>query len=1362
MKPPLIRCEAKKIMSDTIHLLYAEDNAQDVDLTRAHFAREAPDIQVEIAGSGADCLARLAEQAFDLLLLDNCLPDMDGVDVLAKLRADGRTLPVVMVTGTGDEDVVMRALRAGAADYVSKSDPNYRATLPDLLRMQVIRHRQHLVDSNGGQREWRILYIEPNAMDVELTARHVASDARHLQLHTVPSSRDALALLMPEHRFDLVLTDLRVPDMNAVELMREVQRRSIELPFIIITGKGDEGSAAAVLRLGAYDYIVKRENYLTHLPHAIDHALHRFHLDQTTRRLNAELSELNASLEHKVVVRTAQLRQEMELRHASEISYQHLVETTHDLVQSVGPDGKFIFVNNAWCAALGWSREEALQLRFSQVVKPEQLVHCQKLFSELKQGKSFNQIEVTFVAKNGHEIMLAGNLSSIIVDGAFAGTQSFFHDVTERKRAEAEIKEANRQLTTLISNLPGVVYRCRNDADYTTEFISDGVELLTGYPADDFTQHRRHIGQFVHPDDQERVWTEIQKALQENQSYELTYRFRHASGEEKWVWERGQGILDDQGQLLALEGFATDITERKHAEDLLRESEDRFRATFDLAAVGIAHVSPDGHWLRVNQKLCDIVGYSREELLTRTFQEITHPDDLGLDLSYVRQMLAGEISTYSMEKRYFHKTGKIVWIILTVALARRADGNPAHFISVIKDITERKRAQEELDRIFELSQDLICTASLDGYFLRLNPAFERVLGYTPEALRREPFINFVHSDDVSLTIAEIARMASGKTTLAFVNRYRAFDGSYKWLEWNAVAVPSENIIYAVARDITGRKQAEAQLMLAAKVFEQSSEAFIVTDANNNIVMVNHAFTVMTGYTEAEALGKNPRILSSGHQSEHFYRAMWESITTHGHWHGELLDRRKDGSLYPKWLSISRLLGEQGEVTHYIGIFNDISQRKQYEERIQQLAHFDSLTGLPNRILLNDRISHALSSVQRSHAPLAVLFLDLDHFKNVNDTLGHRIGDLLLIEIATRLKSVLRDEDTVSRLGGDEFVMILPGSDVDGAAHVAEKLIEAVSRHFQIEQYDLIITPSIGIAMYPSDGEDFETLSRCADVAMYRAKHEGRNKYCFFTAEMQARSARNLQLENAMRHALELDQFQLHYQPQMRIESGRVIGAEALLRWRHPDLGNISPAEFIPIAEESGQILKIGEWVLCTAARQLKSWMDSGMAPMIMAVNLSAVQFRHPNLPDLITQILDSVQLPPQYLELELTEGVSMGDPLGAIAVMNDLHQRGIRMSIDDFGTGYSSLSYLKRFQIYKLKIDQSFVRDITEDPEDRAIVVAIINLAGSLGMQTIAEGVETEGALAFLREQGCNEAQGYYFSKPLPADQFEAFMLQRR
>ena len=443
------------------------------------------------------------------------------------------------------------------------------------------------------------------------------------------------------------------------------------------------------------------------------------------------------------------------------------------------------------------------------------------------------------------------------------------------------------------------------------------------------------------------------------------------------------------------------------------------------------------------------------------------------------------------------------------------------------------------------------------------------------------------------------------------------------------------------------------------------------------------------------------------------------------------------------------------------LHQEISDRKADQQRIYWLAHYDALTGLPNRTLLSERAQQAIRVAQAGGTPLAVIFLDLDHFKHVNDSLGHRVGDALLVEIAKRLRAVVRDKDTVSRLGGDEFILLLPGANAHGAARVAGKLQEASRQHYQIDHHELTIAPSMGIALFPQDGADFDTLTQSADVAMYHAKLDGRNTYRFFTPEMQAQSVRALQLENALRRALERDQFHLHYQPQMCLATGSVRSVEALLRWHHPQLGAVSPAEFIPIAEDSGQILQIGEWVLRTALAQLKAWRCGGFPGLTMAVNLSAIQFRQPQLPELVSRMLAEFDLPPDSLELELTEGVAVADPRAAMTTMQQLRARGVHLSMDDFGTGYSSLSQLKHFQLYKLKIDQSFVRDLEHDSNDRAIVSAIIRMAQALGLQTTAEGVETAAQLQFLREQGCDEAQGYHFSPPQAAGQIEAFLQQR-
>ncbi|MDR0934591.1 MAG: EAL domain-containing protein [Burkholderiaceae bacterium] len=553
---------------------------------------------------------------------------------------------------------------------------------------------------------------------------------------------------------------------------------------------------------------------------------------------------------------------------------------------------------------------------------------------------------------------------------------------------------------------------------------------------------------------------------------------------------------------------------------------------------------------------------------------------------------------------------------------------------------------------------------------------------------------------------------------------------------------------------------EEQLQLSAQIIEQSSEGLILLDNSGRIVMVNAAFTMITGYGFDEVRGKPPDILSSGIHEKDFYTAMWNSVNEGDMWQGEVFNRRKDTSIHPVWLSIKAMRDDNGILTHYIIRFTDVTKHKEVEEKAQWFSHFDALTGLPNRILLRERCRMALSMVQRKSESLGMMLIDLDNFRNVNDSLGHDMGDHLLKQFANRLRNVVREQDTVARIGGDEFVLLLPGADTDAAAFLAERLISVAAQSYTIDGNEISLTTSIGIALYPCDGTDFDMLLRNADTAMYRAKESGRNDYCFFTEEMQTRSTRRLQLDSAMRRALERNQFTVYYQPKMSLKDDRIVGFEALLRWNHPELGPISPVEFIPIAENNSEILIIGEWVMRTAARQIREWLDKGFANLSVAVNLSVVQFRHPRLVEVILDIQDEFKLPPECLHVELTEGVAMTNTMAAITVMDELNRHGLCISIDDFGTGYSSLAYLKRFSVYSLKIDRSFVKDIPADADDMAIIDAVISLAQSLGMVTIAEGVETEEQLAFLRERGCAEIQGYLLSRPIPAENIPAFLVE--
>lgn len=566
---------------------------------------------------------------------------------------------------------------------------------------------------------------------------------------------------------------------------------------------------------------------------------------------------------------------------------------------------------------------------------------------------------------------------------------------------------------------------------------------------------------------------------------------------------------------------------------------------------------------------------------------------------------------------------------------------------------------------------------------------------------------------------------------------------------------------ALSRNITARKEADLKFQLATQFFEGSNEGLVITDADQRIIQVNPAFTAITGYPAELVIGQKPDILASGRHEPAFYEAMWREIEAHDHWRGEVWNRRRNGEEYPEWLSISRIQDAQGKTTHYVAIFSDISRRLEQEARIRDLAYFDTLTGLANRSLLRDRVQHDLSMARRNQTALSLLFIDLDHFKHINDSLGHQVGDQLLIQVAQRIKHLLREQDTVARLGGDEFMVVLPATESEGAAHTATVILHALSRPYEIGSQELTVTPSIGIALYPQDGQDFEGLYRCADTAMYRAKQEGRSRYAFFTREMQASAIRRLQLENALRRAIERGEFSLNYQPQLTLDQNQLVGVEALLRWAHPELGAVSPAEFIPVAEHTGQIVAIGQWVLQEACRQMRHWQLQGLPNAVVAVNMSAVQFRQPDLLAQVARVLESTGLPPSCLELELTESTAMLDPEAAVATMQALHGLGVRLSIDDFGTGYSSLSYLKRFQIHKLKIDQSFVRDLPDDPDDAGIVETIIQMARSLGLTTIAEGVETEAQHAFLQQRGCNEVQGYLLARPLPATALESWWRER-
>lgn len=556
-----------------------------------------------------------------------------------------------------------------------------------------------------------------------------------------------------------------------------------------------------------------------------------------------------------------------------------------------------------------------------------------------------------------------------------------------------------------------------------------------------------------------------------------------------------------------------------------------------------------------------------------------------------------------------------------------------------------------------------------------------------------------------------------------------------------------------------RESASARLRQAMIAFESAAEGIIIADADFRIIAINNGYTEITGFSERDVLGRIPKELDREYLDADRYESIQSMLASEGRWRGEIESQRISGESYPEWVTITVVRNDDNQIVNYVLVFADISDSKRAQQTLHEMVNRDALTGLPNRRLLNELTGHALRRAEREKSNLAILFIDLDRFKIINDTLGHQIGDKLLMEVADRLSGVMRESDTVARLGGDEFLVMMDSlRDVEDASRVAKKIVSGLQSEFIIEGKEIYIGASVGISVYPSDGDDVNSLIKAADIAMYQVKSSGKNGYRFYSAEMSESALERFNMELQLRRALERQQFEIVYQPQVSLATGRIIGAEALVRWQHPEFGVVSPAKFIPLAEETGLVVQIGEWVLREASRQLADWHAQVLPIKSISVNVSGVQVQRGNFPDIVYGILVETGCDPALLELEITESIVMNNTENVIAVFNRIKQTGVRLAIDDFGTGYSSLSYLKRLPLDKLKIDQSFVRDITVDADDRAIASAVIALARSLGLKVIAEGVETREQVAMLTEMDCDDAQGYLFGKPMSAEEFKKML----
>lgn len=834
------------------------------------------------------------------------------------------------------------------------------------------------------------------------------------------------------------------------------------------------------------------------------------------------------------------------------------------------------------------------------------------------------------IISGGHEFNLGGE------DYLMAG---IVQDVTELKQAELNKAHHSAELESIFKALPDIYFRMKHDGtilDYQTQNMN---ELLK--KPKEFLGKRM---QDILPKDIGKLFQskiiEIAKV-----DHTLAFKYKLQLNNELLHFEARLNRIAINNQLICV---IRNVTDEFKSRESLAVSEQRFRTIFEQAAIGVALLSSNsGKFIRVNQRFCDMLGYSVEEMSNgKTFKDIMHPDDLKKNFNYLDKVLVGQKLNKTLDKRYIHKKGHIVWVEVT-----------------------------------------------------LSP--------------------------------------SSKTG--------------KW---------SQPII-AVVQDISERKKAEDKVKLAANVFTYAGEGIMITDAKGVIIDVNDTFISTTGYSRDEAIGQNSRFLHSGRQSPSFYVDLWQELLEKEIWSGEVINRRKNGEIYPEMLNISSVKDENGKVSNYVGLFTDITLMKEQQSQLERIAHYDLLTNLPNRSLLADRLSQAMLQCSRHDLLLAVVFLDLDGFKAINDTHGHDIGDKLLIALSTRMKNALREGDSLARIGGDEFVAVLPDLvKVEDCKSVLDRLLLAVSQPITIDDVVLNISTSIGATLYPDDNVDADQLMRHADQAMYAAKESGKNCYHLFdTVQDGALKVQRESLE-AIRSALDNHEFILHYQPKVNMRTGTVTGVEALIRWKHPERGLLNPIDFLPVIENNPMSIEVGEWVIDSALTQISQWQKMEDSKSITtSVNISAVQLQQPDFTERLSRLLSAhPDVAPCHLELEVLETSALEDVNRVSATMKDCMDRGVKFALDDFGTGYSSLTYLRRLPANLIKIDQSFVRDMLHNADDLAIVEGVITLAKLFKRDVIAEGVETiEHGIALL-DLGCDLAQGYGIAKPMPACDIQAWI----
>lgn len=1060
-------------------------------------------------------------------------------------------------------------------------------------------------------------------------------------------------------------------------------------------------------------------------------------------------------------------RQRKDLHHAhkqiqqtrQQLLYHSLMEQISDAIfVSHEKTGTIIDCNDQACRSLGYTRDELLRLTIFDIatdIAPGASWDAELLIFE-RDGKRMT--ETLHRRRDGSLFPVEVNATLIQRDNE-RYIVAVARDLTERKQVEAKLRLNN---TALNSTANAIVI---TDKDGIIEWANPAFTEMTGFGLDEA------LGK--------RPKELVKSGIQTREFYEILWN-TILSGK---VWrgevvnKRKDGshyteemtitpVYTEDKVITHFIAVKQDISDRKESELKLAQSESTYRGIINSLTESMYVLDEQGRILDVNQGAALMYGYTREEILQLPPWTLlaTEKNDFTLIQSKLEKIFAGE--PQHMEFWGVRKNGEVFPKSVNGV---RGDyfGRPVAIV-VARDISEQKAFLATLEESEHRYRSLVEDAPFPVVIIDAENSSVSFANHPAEILFNIEIskVQGMKASDfyIDLAVREsiVARQKAGEIVMGEEVEMRTATGEHIWVLLTSSygmfdGRPSH---IGTLTDITERKMVEEKLREAAAVMQNTHEGVMITDADANLIAINPAFTKMTGYSESEVLGKNPRLLSSGRQDRAFYQTLWNDLNTRGFWQGELWNRRKNGEIYPQLLTISTIFDDQGKPIRHLGVFADISQIKESQAKLEFMAHHDPLTKLSNRSLAESRLEQELEQARRHNQQLSVLFIDLDRFKQVNDSFGHLMGDELLCAVSSRLNARLREGDTLGRLGGDEFILIASAlQEKQDAAIIARDFISALSEPFQLSNgAEVFIGGSIGISLFPDDGESVADLTKNADAAMYLAKENGRNQFSFYTSALNADARKKLELENDLRRAVLQNDLSLHFQPKLDIRSGAICGAEALARWHKSDDTWTPPSDFIPLAEKSGVILTIGNWVLEQTCAQIRTWLDAGLPEICIAVNVSARQFRSGHLDKLVSMALKKFKVPAHCLELELTESMLMHEPDRAIATMHKLKKVGIKLSLDDFGTGYSNFGYLRRFPIDSLKIDQSFVQGITSRPEDAMIVDSIIGLAQRMKLRVVGEGVETNEQLAYLSTRGCDELQGFLFSKALPGDDFAALL----